>query len=103
MNRADIKVPRSASALAILPIAGLVGGLILGALGAWLASADELTSLRLVIRYGAAGFFFGLVLILLGVCVQRLRIKSIGGLTVLVAVAALLLWYATRVLYAVLG
>jgi hypothetical protein len=103
MDRPEIHRLRSASALAIVPIAGLAGGLILGAFGAWLSSADELTGLRLVIRYGAAGFFFGIILILFGVCVVRLKVKSLGGLTALVAVAAFLLWYVTRVLYAVLG
>ncbi len=93
-----------ASALVILPIIGLLGGLVLGAIGVSLAGGDELASLRVTIRWGVTGFFLGLALVVvLSVSLRRKDLVSIRGLLVLVAIAGVLSWFFARVLFAVLG
>jgi hypothetical protein len=94
----------SASARAIIPIAGMLGGLGLGAVWANIQGADEFTGLFPVIRWGATGFFLGLALVvLLAFSTRREDVVSLRRLMVLVAISGLLAWYLTRILFGVIG
>ncbi len=103
MNHEQLEAPRSASALVIIPIAGMVGGLILGLFAARIWARDELAGLRVVVKFGVAGFFTGCVLILAGVCVRRTRFRSLRGIIGFVAVVGLLTWFVIRILFAVVA
>jgi hypothetical protein len=103
MNREQLEVPRSASALVIIPITGMISGLILGLVVARIVTSDELLSLRVATKFGVAGFFIGCVVILAGVCVRRGAMRSLKGLIGFVAVVGLLAWFVTRILFAVVA
>jgi len=103
MNHEQLDAPRSASALVIIPIAGMVGGLILGLFVARIWTFDELARLRVVVKFGVAGFFTGCILILAVVCVRRSRFRSLRGVIGFVAVVALLTWFVFRILFAVMA
>lgn len=95
---------RSASAVVLVPIAGLIGGLILGGIRASSVGLADLDLLGRVIKWGVTGFFAGLGLVLLLAVQFRLRdVISVRRLMVLVVVAALVAWYVSRVLFGVIG
>jgi len=103
INTKELEAPRSASALVIIPIAGLVGGLILGLVAARIWTFDELARLRIVVKFGVAGFFTGCLLILAGVCVRRSAFRSLRGIIGFVAAVGLLTWFVIRILFAVMA
>jgi hypothetical protein len=86
----------------IIPITGLVGGLVVGFVAARIATSDELKILRVVAKSGAAGFLLACVLILAGASVRRDAFRSLKGLVGLVAAAGVLIWFLIRILFAVL-
>jgi hypothetical protein len=106
MERQDIKldVMRSASAAVIAPIAGMLGGLFIGAFRARGLGADQFAQLARVIKWGVTGFFAGLALILLlALSLRRRDVVSIRRLMALVAAAGLIAWFFARVLFGAIG
>jgi hypothetical protein len=106
MSRQDIKlgVMRSASAVVIVPIAGLLGGLFVGALRARSQGPDEIARIACVIKWGITGFFAGLALVLLlALSLRRQDVVSIRRLMGLVIIAGLIAWFFARVLSGVIG
>jgi hypothetical protein len=104
MERENPRFVERASALVVLPILGLLGGLGLGAIAASIAGVGEITGLVLTIRWGVTGFFLGLALVVvLSVSLRRKDLVSIRGLMVLVVLASVLSWFFTRILFGVLG
>jgi hypothetical protein len=104
MERDNPRLVGTASALIILPIVGLLGGLALGAIGASLGGRSEFAGLVFTIRWGVTGFFLGLALVvLLSVSLRRKDLVSIRGMMVLVAIAAVLSWFFARILFGVIG
>jgi hypothetical protein len=104
MERDNPRLVGTASALIILPIVGLLGGLALGAIGASLAGVGEFTGLVFTIRWGVTGFFLGLALVVfLSVSLRRKNLVSIRGMMVLVAIAGVLSWFFARILFGVIG
>jgi hypothetical protein len=96
-------IRRNASAAVIVPIAGMLGGLILGIARAS-GRGDEFAQMARVIRWIVAGFFAGLaLLVLLALQFRREDVISIRRLMVLVAVAALIAWFFARILFDALG
>jgi hypothetical protein len=101
MDRQVPHLESDASLRVMLPILGLLGGLGLGALRAWLAGAAEIGAVALVVSGGIIGSALGMSAVLL--CAYRLgqaRIRSLKSfaLLVLVLVAALALWFALTML-----
>jgi hypothetical protein len=95
---------RNASAAVILPIAGMLGGLFIGGLRAYGGGLDAFAQISRVVKWGVTGFFAGLVLVvLLAVQVRRGDSVSIRRLMVLIAVAGLLTWFFSRILFGVIG
>lgn len=95
---------RRASAVIILPIAGLMGGVLIGALRAKGRGLDELGQIACVIKWGVTGFFGGLALIvLLAFRGWREPQVSLRETMVFIAVAAIVAWFFGRVLSAAIG
>lgn len=107
MQQREIKLDtmRSASATVLLPIAGLLGGLIIGGFrGATSGLSDPFRQLSCAIAWGVTGFFAGLGLVLLlAVQFPRSGAISIRRLMFLVLVAAIVAWFFARVLFGVIG
>ena len=83
---------KSASAMILFPILGMVVGLVYGAVRARAGRLDEFGTIELVVRCGFLGSVFGT---LIGVAVATLgwfRVTSLKRILVLVAVASVLLW-----------
>jgi hypothetical protein len=89
----------------LFPIAGMLGGLLLGA--TWVSfqrGPDELTGLYLVLRWGVTGFFLGLaVVVLWALNLRWADVVSIRRLMVLAVIAGFLAWYFGRILFGVMG
>ena len=95
---------RNASVAMILPVAGLMGGLLVGAARARSQGLMDLQMLSCVIRWCVTGFFAGLGLVLLlALQVRRGDVASIRRLMALVAVAALIAWFLARVFFGAIG
>jgi hypothetical protein len=95
-------VRRNASAAVLVPILGLIGGLIAG--GIRVGGRLDIREIELVLKWGVTGFFAGLGLILLLALQFRGRdVISIRRLLALVAVAALVTWFFARIFLGVIG
>ena len=104
MDQPATNLVRSASAAVIFPIAGLLGGLFVAALRASTKGPDEIAKILCAIKWGTAGFFLGLFLIvLLSLNLGGKTIVSVRRLMAFIAIAGLLSWYITRILFAVIG
>jgi hypothetical protein len=99
MDRQAPHLESDASLRVLLPILGLLGGLGLGALRAWLAGAADIGAVALVVSGGIIGSALGMSAVLL--CAYRLGqadLRSLKSLAFLVLVAALVLWFAFTML-----
>jgi uncharacterized membrane protein AbrB (regulator of aidB expression) len=95
---------RSASAQAIFPIAGLLGGLVLGAVVGTSGMPDELAKVFTVVKWGVTGCFVGLTLaVLLLIGLRRKDVVSVRSIMILTLIAAGLCWFAVKVFFAVIG
>ncbi len=104
MDQPATKLVRTASGTVIFPIAGLLGGLFVGALRASTKGPDELAKLLCAIKWSTAGFFLGLfVIVLLSLNLGGKNIVSVRRLMAVIAIAGLLSWYITRILFGVIG
>src|SRR5262245_32779507 len=86
------KLVRTASALILFPIIGLLGGLILSAIWtSYRRGRDEFADLYLVLRWGVTGFFVGLALVVvLSLGLKGKDVVSLRRLMVLAVIAGLL-------------
>ena len=83
---------KSASAMILFPILGMVGGLLYGALRAGIGRLDDLRSIETVVKCGFLGSVFGGMI---GVAVATWSWKSVTSLKsllIMVALASVLLW-----------
>jgi hypothetical protein len=104
MDHAEPKLSRSASAKAVFPIVGMLGGLLLGTVWAKVSRADELAAVHCVTRWAVTGFFVGLILVVFGALkLGRKDIISVRRLMLLAVIATLLCWYVVKILFDVLG
>jgi hypothetical protein len=106
MDAQEIKpeVSRNASAAVIVPIAGMLGGLLAGVIRARVLGLRDLELLSCVIKWGATGFFAGLALVLLlALPYRRGAALTIRRLMVLVAVAGIIAWFFARVFFDAIG
>jgi hypothetical protein len=92
MNRSTASVSRSASFLIGLPIAGLMGGILLGVIRGWMWGGDELIRLGYAVSGGFVGSMSGgLAAVLIGVLGRR-SLTSLQKIGVLILVAGIVLW-----------
>jgi hypothetical protein len=104
MDQPATKLARNASAAILFPIAGLLGGIFVGTLRATTKGPDELRKILCALKWGTAGFFLGLFLIvLLSLNLRGKNIVSVRRLMAFIAIAGLLSWYLTRILFGVIG
>jgi hypothetical protein len=92
MEHRESLLTKSASAMILIPILGMVGGLLYGAVRARIGRTDELGTIAMVVKSGFLGSVFGG---LIGVAVATELWKSLTSLKrllALVAVATVLLW-----------
>ena len=93
---------RSASTAVIFPIAGLLGGLIIGGLRARGRGPHEFAQIECVVKWGITGFFAGLALVVLMAFASRgQNLISTRKLMVLIVVAGVLAWFFARISAAV--
>ena len=106
MERHEIRLAakRSAAFGVIVPIAGMLGGLFIGAVRASIQRLTDIAQIACVVRWGITGFFAGLgLVVLLALQPRREDVISIRRLMALVVVAALIAWFFSRVLSGVIG
>lgn len=95
---------RNASTAVIVPIAGIVGGLILGFLRSKALGLTALDQLMCLIKWAVTGFFAGLGLVMvLAVQPRRGDVFSIRRLMILIAMIGVLTWFFARVFLGVIG
>ena len=83
---------KSASAMILFPILGMVGGLLYGAVQARVWRSDEFATIALVVKCGFLGSVFGAMI---GVAIATVGWRSVftvKRLLLLVAFASVLLW-----------
>ena len=104
MNTRAAKLTRNASKVVILPIAGLLGGLFVGIIRSRGGGLDEIAQMERMLKWGIAGFFGGLALVVLLAFFSREQ-KSISTrkLIVLVVTAGLVAWFLARILGVIIG
>lgn len=99
MDRQVPHLESDASLRVLLPILGLLGGLGLGVLRAWLAGAADIGAVALVVSGGIIGSALGMSAVLLCACrLGQARLRSLKSLALLVLVAALVLWFSLTML-----
>jgi hypothetical protein len=106
MDVQEIKpgVNRNASTAVIAPIAGMLGGLVVGGVRTWIRGLADLELLSCVIKWGVTGFFAGLGLVLLmALQLRRTDVISIRRLMALVAIAGIVAWFFARVFFGAIG
>ncbi|MFO0889742.1 MAG: hypothetical protein U0790_11455 [Isosphaeraceae bacterium] len=92
-----------ASRLVLLPILGLLGGLGLGALRAWLNRASFPEAVVDPLTGAIVGSAVGMLAVLaLAVPVRKWRIRSVRSIALLGLFSGFLLWFAATFLRAVL-
>jgi hypothetical protein len=102
VDRAERKLTQNVSLMAIFPIGGMMGGLVLSYLWARHRIPDEIQRLAHIVRWGVLGFFLGLALAVLMLLHGRGTI-SVRALMGLVVIAAVLCWWMVAILFGALG
>ena len=97
------RLVRPAPLLAVIMIAGLVGGILFGSVLTYLQKADELGGLRTVVKSGVIGFYLGMLGVIFVVLISRKMVESTRGLAAVVAVTAFVSWFFMKVLIQAIG
>ncbi len=97
------RLVRPAPLLAVIIIAGLVGGILFGITLNYLQKADELGGLRTVVKSSVIGFYLGVLGVILVVLTNRKMVESTRGLAAVVAVIAFISWLFMKVLIQAIG
>jgi hypothetical protein len=99
MDRQVPHLESDASLCVLLPILGLLGGIGLGALRAWIAGAADIGAVALVVSGGIIGSALGMTAVLFSAYrLGQTDLRSLKSLAFLVLVAALVLWFALTML-----
>jgi hypothetical protein len=83
---------KSASAMILFPILGMVGGLLYGAFRARAGRLDEFGSIELVVKCGFLGSVFGAMIAVAVAIFGWKSVISLKKLLALIALASVLLW-----------
>jgi hypothetical protein len=92
MPSSGSRLTRNASALALFPILGMLGGVVLGALRVWIVRTDELVAIGYIVKAGFIGSVVGVLVPVVLATLERESLTSVKKLMVLVAVASVVLW-----------
>jgi hypothetical protein len=104
MSRDSSHLESDASHKVLWPIAGLVLGLVVGAIRAWIGGATDLLAVSLVLAGGIVGSALGMGVVLAALFPLRsYNLTSLKGLLTLVFAAAIILWFVVGQLRYVLA
>jgi hypothetical protein len=104
MSRDSSHLESDASYKVLWPIAGLLLGLLVGAIRSWIGRADEILAVSLVIAGGIVGSALGMGVVMAALFPLRsYNLTSLKGLLTLVLVAAIILWFVVGQLRYVLA
>lgn len=104
MDQQESNLARNASTAVLVPIGGLVGGLIVGGIRARALGLDEFSQIACVLKWAVTGFFAGLALVVLLACTLRMSEPvTLRRLMVFVIVAGVLAWFFARILFGAIG
>jgi len=92
MENSGSRLTRNASAFALFPILGMLGGLLLGAIRVWILRADEFAAIGYVVQGGFVGSVFGAVVAVGVAALERRSLTSLKKLMGFIVVVAVLLW-----------
>jgi hypothetical protein len=92
MEHSESRLTRNASAMALFPILGMMGGILFGAFRVWIFSLDGLVGLRIVVQGGFVGSVLGAVVAVGFAALERRSLTSLQKLMGLIVVVAVLLW-----------
>ena len=98
MERSGSRLTRNASAMALIPILGMLGGIVLGAIRVWSLRIDEFVALGYIVRGGFVGSVLGAVVAVAVGVLELGSLTSVKKLMVLIAFVAVLLWAVVTLL-----
>jgi hypothetical protein len=99
MDEHDSPLEASASFRVLFPVLGMLGGLLAGALRAWLGSGDPVASVGLVIAGGLVGSTLGMAAVLATAYpIRRVDLTSLRGLLILGVISAFVTWFVLGML-----
>ena len=93
MERSGSRLARNASAMALFPILGMLGGILLGVLRAWLFNLDPFIATGYYVRGGFLGSILGAAAAVAVAVLERRNLTSIRRLMILIAIASVVLWF----------
>jgi hypothetical protein len=91
LEKPESRLAQNASALAIFPILGLLGGILFGLIRAGISGSDAFAKLQLATNGGFLGTIFGTALAVLVAFLDRKSLFSLRRMMTLILVAAVLL------------
>jgi hypothetical protein len=103
MERINSGLAKSASAWALFPILGLMGGILFGVIRVWIWRGDELRALGLIVQGGFFGSVFGAVAVFVFAVLERKNLASLKKMMGIILVVALLLWVVVMLLRDLVG
>jgi hypothetical protein len=103
MDRPQSRLARSASALALFPILGLLGGILLGVIRAYIWRGDELMNLGLTVQSAVLGSLYGTAVAVIFAVLERKNLTSIKRMMAIILVVAVVIWAVVTVLRDLFG
>jgi len=92
VERSGSRLTRNASAMALFPILGMMGGILLGAIRVWVLRADELAAVSYVVQGGFVGSVLGAMVAVGTAALERRSLTSLKRLMGFIVIVAVLLW-----------
>jgi hypothetical protein len=94
MDRPQSRLAKSAAVLVLFPILGLLGGILLGVIRAWIWRGDEFMNLWLTVRSAFLGSVFGAAAAVILAVLERKNLTSLRRqMAFILAVAvAVVIW-----------
>jgi hypothetical protein len=92
MERSESRLNRNVSAMALFPILGMLGGILLGAIRVKMLSADEIAAVGYLVQGGFIGSALGVAVAVVFAAVERSTLTSLKKLMGTIVVIAVLLW-----------
>jgi hypothetical protein len=100
MERDELRLLRTASFKIIIPIFGMIGGLLIGLVWAKIERVDEFTEILFVVKGAFAGSVLGMGTILAtSLGLEWKHFASLQALMVVIAVSALFLIYLVTIVF----
>ncbi|APW61492.1 hypothetical protein [Paludisphaera borealis] len=93
MDQTGSRLGASAARTVIIPIAGLLGGLIVGVAWSAIRGAADFDAVWIVVKGALVGSFLGMGAALVAATGTRSSLTTIRGLAWLVGIAAILLFF----------